>query len=60
MGQPGPYPDVAAVMGAAEEHGNAWQESGREAWSGATPGTSGYSVADWDDNLAVTEGAGEA
>ena len=59
VAQPGSYPDVAAPMAAAEEYGNTYQESGREAWVGGTAGTPGYSVADWDDNLAVTEGAGE-
>lgn len=60
----GPSPSVegavTAAKNAAEEYGNAHAESGRQAWSGDTPGSSGYSVPDWDKNIAVTEGRGEA
>ncbi len=60
VAQPGPSANVDSVMGAAEAYGNAWEESGREAWTGATPGSAGYAVADWDDSIAVTEQPGEA
>ena len=55
----GPSADVSAVQGAAEVYGGSWQESGKAVFDGS-PGTSGYSVADWDNNIAVTEQAGEA
>ena len=60
VAQPGPDAGVERVMGAAEEYGNTWQEQGRAIFtSGNTAGTPGYSVQDWDDNIAVTEGPGE-
>ena len=60
VAQPGPSSDVAAVQGAAETYGGAHASTGRAPFAGGNAGTSGYSVADWDDNIAVTEGAGEA
>ena len=60
VAQPGPSSDVAAVKGAAETYGGALASTGRQPFAGGNAGTSGYSVADWDDNIAVTEGAGEA
>lgn len=59
-GQPSSSGNVAAAKGAAETYGGAQAESGRKPWTGATAGTPGYSVPDWDANIAVTEQAGEA
>ncbi len=59
VAQPGPSDNVDAVMGAAETYGNTWQESGKAVFDGGTAGSSGYAVADWDDNIAVTEQPGE-
>jgi hypothetical protein len=58
VAQPGPA--SAVPQGAAEAAGEALAASGRAPFAGGTAGTSGYSVADWDASIAVTEGAGEA
>jgi hypothetical protein len=60
VSQPGPSSDVSAVKGAAETYGGALAATGRQPFTGDTAGSGGYSVVDWDDNVAVTEGAGEA
>jgi hypothetical protein len=57
--QPGPSSNVAAVKGAAETYGGALASTGRQPFTGDTAGSGGYSVADWDDSIAVTEGVGE-
>jgi hypothetical protein len=60
VSQPGPSSDVAAVKGASETYGGALASTGRQPFAGGTAGTSGTTVVDWDDSIAVTEGAGEA
>ena len=60
VAQPGPSANVAPVKSAAETYGGALASTGRQPFAGGNAGTSGYSVADWDDSIAVTEGAGEA
>ena len=59
VAQPGPTPDVESVMRSAESAAGSWAEQGAGIWQGGTAGTPGYSVADWDSNLAVTEQSGE-
>jgi hypothetical protein len=60
VAQPGPSSDVAGVKGAAETYGGALAATGRQTFTGDTAGVGGHSVVDWDDSIAVTEGAGEA
>ena len=59
VAQPGPTPDVESVMRSAESAAGGWAEQGAGIWQGGTAGTPGFSVADWDSNLAVTEQPGE-
>ena len=58
VAQPGPTSSVPKAE--AEGYGDAWQQSGKAAFDGSGAGTSGFAVADWDQNAAVTEGVGEA
>jgi hypothetical protein len=60
VSQPGPTSDVSAVKGAAETYGGALASTGRQPFTGDTAGANGITVVDWDDSIAVTEGAGEA